>query len=98
MTLIEEILNKVQFRDIEGKEEAILDRSDWEKLVPILKLVDVKTGDQGYNPDFELETLTSENDGLSLLTQVYEGLSPEEIDEIEQIALDRSHFFTDREE
>jgi predicted DNA-binding antitoxin AbrB/MazE fold protein len=35
---------------------------------------------------------------LKLLTDVYEGLSPEEIDEIERIALDRSRFFTPRDQ
>ena len=31
---------------------------------------------------------------LELAARVYQGLRPEEIDEIEQIALDRSNFFT----
>jgi hypothetical protein len=107
MTLIEEILDKVQFQAVEGQEKAVLDRSDWDELVVILKQLDVKADDKGYfieNTTIERITLAPEealppgNDGLSLLTQVYEGLSPEEIDEIEQIALDRSRFFTDREE
>jgi predicted DNA-binding antitoxin AbrB/MazE fold protein len=33
---------------------------------------------------------------LELASQVYEGLSEEDIDEIEKIALDRSNFFGDR--
>ena len=33
---------------------------------------------------------------LELASQVYEGLSEEDIDEIERIALDRSNFFGDR--
>ncbi|MBA2735987.1 MAG: antitoxin family protein [Pyrinomonadaceae bacterium] len=33
---------------------------------------------------------------LELAGQVYEGLSEEDIDEIERIALDRSNFFGDR--
>ncbi len=33
---------------------------------------------------------------LKLAGQVYEGLSDEDIDEIEKIALDRSNFFGDR--
>lgn len=33
---------------------------------------------------------------IELATQVYEGISDEEVDEIEQIALDRSHFFPNR--
>lgn len=34
---------------------------------------------------------------LRLAAQVYEGLSPDDVDEIERIALDRSHFFNGRE-
>jgi len=33
-------------------------------------------------------------DPLELAASVYRGLRPEEIDDIERIALDRSHFFT----
>lgn len=33
-------------------------------------------------------------DPLELAARVYQGLRPEEIDEIERIALDRSQFFT----
>jgi hypothetical protein len=51
MTLIEQILDTVEFRDVEGlegREKAILDRSDWEKLVTVLKLVDQKGEDFGH--------------------------------------------------
>jgi predicted DNA-binding antitoxin AbrB/MazE fold protein len=34
---------------------------------------------------------------LELATKVYDGLSPNEIDDIERIALDRSRFFGDRD-
>jgi hypothetical protein len=34
---------------------------------------------------------------MNLAAQVYKGLSPDEIDEIESQALDRSHFFVERE-
>jgi len=34
---------------------------------------------------------------LSLAAQVYEGLTPQEIDDIEQIALDQRRFFDPRE-
>ena len=37
------------------------------------------------------------DDILALAAKVYEGLSPEDIDEIERIALDRSNFFSGRE-
>ena len=36
------------------------------------------------------------DDALALATKVYEGLSPNQIDEVECIALDRSHFFGGR--
>ena len=42
------------------------------------------------------ESLKENEDPLSLAAKVYEGLSDQEIDEIEKIALDRSHFFRDR--
>ncbi len=38
----------------------------------------------------------SPDDILELAAKVYEGLSPEDIDEIERIALDRSNFFSER--
>jgi hypothetical protein len=42
------------------------------------------------------ETL-SPDEILNLAGQVYEGLSPEDVDEIERLALDRRHFFVERE-
>ncbi len=39
---------------------------------------------------------TSANEIMKLAENFYEGLSEEEIDEIEKIALDRSNFFGDR--
>ncbi len=42
------------------------------------------------------ETL-SPDEIMNLAAQVYEGLSSDEIDEIERMALDRSHFFVERE-
>ncbi len=42
------------------------------------------------------ESLKEDDNPLSLAAKVYEGLSDQEIDEIEKIALDRSHFFRDR--
>ena len=38
----------------------------------------------------------TQEDLIELATQVFEGLSTEEVDEIEQIALDRSNFFPNR--
>lgn len=42
------------------------------------------------------EKRLSPDEMLKLASQVYEGLSEEDIDEIERIALDRSNFFGDR--
>ena len=42
------------------------------------------------------EKKLSPEEMLELASQVYEGLSEEDIDEIERIALDRSNFFGDR--
>jgi predicted DNA-binding antitoxin AbrB/MazE fold protein len=44
----------------------------------------------------ETEGGTDETDSLELLAHMYDGLSEEEIDEIEKIMLDRSNFFRDR--
>ena len=65
MTLIEEILNKVQFREVEGKEEVVLDRADWNKLVVILEQLELKTNDEGdliENAAIEEITLTPEEE------------------------------------
>ncbi len=35
----------------------------------------------------------SEDDMLALAARVYEGLSEEDVDDVERVALDRSHFF-----
>lgn len=40
-------------------------------------------------------SLESQEDLIELAAQVYENLSDEEIAEVEQIALDRRHFFRD---
>lgn len=42
------------------------------------------------------EKTLSPEEMLKLASQVYEGLSEEDIEEIERIALDRSNFFGDR--
>lgn len=51
-------------------------------------------------PEGQRVHLVLSNDGsidpIELAAKVYEGLSPEEIDEIERIALDRSNFFAPR--
>lgn len=51
----------------------------------------------GLKVRLEIEKLSESNveDMLELAAQVYNGLSNEQIDEIEQIAFDRSDFFGD---
>lgn len=44
-----------------------------------------------------IETPDEPSDILELATSVYEGLTDAEIDEIEEIAFDRTSFFRDRE-
>lgn len=50
---------------------------------------------EGERVQITVETLTGPGteDPLELAASVYHGLLPEEIDDIERIALDRSHFF-----
>ena len=50
------------------------------------KKVEITIDDKKLSPEEMLE----------LASQVYEGLSEEDIDEIEKIALDRSNFFGDK--
>ena len=42
----------------------------------------------------EMTTRPDHEDPVELAMRVYKGLRPEEVDEIERIALDRSQFFT----
>ncbi len=52
---------------------------------------------EGQHVRLLVEELNAEESLLDLATHVYEGLAPEQIDEIETIALDRSNFLTERE-
>jgi predicted DNA-binding antitoxin AbrB/MazE fold protein len=50
---------------------------------------------EGEHVQLTVETTAGiQEDPLELAARVYRGLQPEEIDEIERMALDRSHFFT----
>ena len=51
---------------------------------------------EGQKVRLVVEAKTPE-DIFALAAKVYEGLSPEDIDEIERIALDRSNFFSGRQ-
>lgn len=50
----------------------------------------------GQHVRLTVETEDSSDDVLALAEQVYAGLSDEDINDIERIALDRHSFFTDR--
>jgi predicted DNA-binding antitoxin AbrB/MazE fold protein len=50
---------------------------------------------EGERVQITVETVKhAREDPLELALRVYQGLRPEEIDEIERIAFDREHFFT----
>jgi predicted DNA-binding antitoxin AbrB/MazE fold protein len=48
---------------------------------------------EGQHLKISVETENVKDDILDLATRVYAGLSEQQIDEIETIALDRTHFF-----
>ena len=50
----------------------------------------------GQHVRLTVQTEEMANDVLTLAEQVYAGLSDQDIDDIERIALDRQSFFTDR--
>lgn len=52
---------------------------------------------EGQNVRITIETPDEPSDILELATSVYEGLTDAEINEIEEIAFDRTSFFRDRE-
>jgi predicted DNA-binding antitoxin AbrB/MazE fold protein len=72
--------------------EAIYQNGMFKPLNPVSEeiaegeMVEITIKDKRLSPD----------EMLKLAGQVYEGLSEEDIDEIEKIALDRSNFFGDR--
>jgi predicted DNA-binding antitoxin AbrB/MazE fold protein len=72
--------------------EAIYQNGIFKPLQPVSeeiedgKKVELTVSEKRLNPE----------EMLKLASQVYEGLSEEDIDEIERIALDRSNFFGDR--
>jgi predicted DNA-binding antitoxin AbrB/MazE fold protein len=51
---------------------------------------------EGQNVRLTIETEDNKDDVLALAAEVYEGLSEEEINEVEEIALDRNDFFSER--
>jgi len=51
---------------------------------------------EGQRIKLIVETAPEQEDLIELAAQVYKGLSDDELNEIERIALDRSDFFTER--
>jgi predicted DNA-binding antitoxin AbrB/MazE fold protein len=71
--------------------EAIYEHGTFRLLeAPGVPLVD------GQQVRLTVETENTGEDVLALAEQVYAGLSDEDIDDIERVALDRRSFFTDR--
>jgi predicted DNA-binding antitoxin AbrB/MazE fold protein len=71
--------------------EAIFENGTFRLLEPpTVPLID------GQHVRLTVETGATPDDVLALAEQVYAGLSDEEIDDVERIALDRRAFFGDR--
>ena len=71
--------------------EAIFEKGVFRPVVP--KKISIP---EGQPVRLLVETIFPGKDVLSLATQVYDGLTKEEIAEIEQIVLNRQDFFADR--
>lgn len=71
--------------------EAIYQNGMFKPLNPISELIS-----EGEKVKLVLETEEKENPIMKLAENFYEGLSEQDIDEIEKIALDRSNFFGER--
>jgi PHD/YefM family antitoxin component YafN of YafNO toxin-antitoxin module len=80
--------------DVLGREPIILER-DGQPVAAIVSLAEYEAFRVWQELHFARETL-SPDEILRLAAQVYEGLSPDDVDEIERLALDRSHFFVRR--
>ena len=71
--------------------EAVFENGSFRLLEkPVVPLRD------GQHVRLTVETGATPDDVLALAEQVYAGLSDEEVDDVERIALDRRSFFGDR--
>ena len=68
--------------------EAVFENGVFRPLTPLKFLIP-----EGQYLTISLKTENDPNDLLNLVTQVYACLSEQQINEIEKIALDRTHFF-----
>jgi PHD/YefM family antitoxin component YafN of YafNO toxin-antitoxin module len=85
----------IEGEDILGQEPIILER-DGQPIAAIVSLAEYEAFRAWQEAHFASET-PSADEILSLAAQVYEGLSPDDVDEIERLALDRNHFFARQE-
>jgi predicted DNA-binding antitoxin AbrB/MazE fold protein len=77
--------------DMEQMLEAVFENGAFRLLEPsAVTLFD------GQHVRLRVETEGASDDVLALAEQAYDGLSDEEIDEVERISLDRRPFFDDR--
>lgn len=73
--------------------EAVFEDGAFKPLKPLKSAIA-----EGQHVRLLVEELDTEASVLDLALHVYDGLEPEEIDEVEAIALDRSQFFAERED
>ena len=64
----------------------------------VFRIIDTDRADmpEGQRVRLTVEPLEGSQDSLELLRSVYEGLSDEEIDQVEEIILDRGNWSRDR--
>jgi len=73
--------------------EAVFEDGAFKPLKPLKSALS-----EGQHVRLLVEELDTEQSVLDLALHVYDGLEPEEIDQVEAMALDRSKFFTERED
>ena len=81
----------IEEEDVLGQEPIILEW-DGQPVAAIVSLAEYEAFRAWQEEHFSREML-SPDEILSLAAQVYEDLSPDDVDEIGRLALDRSHFF-----
>lgn len=84
----------IKEEDVLAQEPIILER-DGQPVAAIVSLAEYEAFRAWQEVHFARETPSPE-EILRLAARVYKGLSPDEMGEIERLALDRSHFFVRR--
>jgi len=88
---IEVAISRMDLKEAEMREslDAVFENGTFKPLKPVSLPLH-----QGQQVKITVEaSIEPEEDLLVLASQVYEGLTDQQVDEIEQIALDRSDFF-----